>query len=99
MQRTDTAQSRRVVNEDPTESYVSIDDEFWKETVDPLVVLPQQQTRNNQSCELPTKSSKYQQKQSSEERKSNIKLSILTAIKKKQGSTKIINDIERKYLR
>ena len=88
----------RVVNEEPSESYVSVDDEFLNETVDPLTVSIDHQ--RNVSCEA----HKSQQASSCERKTANIKLLVLSAVKKttgqsirKQKSTsEVIDDFERK---
>jgi hypothetical protein len=39
MKKIEPVTTWRVVNEDPSESYITIDDEFEKETLDPLVSM------------------------------------------------------------
>lgn len=92
----DSAQSWRVVNEDPTESYVGLDDEFLQETTN--VKLD-----NIRNLSVDRINHNTDSKSNSLERKSNIKLSVLSAIKKTSGSIRkqrstnqVINDIERK---
>ena len=88
----------RVVNEEPSESYVSVDDEFLNETVDPLTVSVDH--KRNVSYEA----HKTHQTSSWERKVGNIKLLVLSAIKKtpgqslrKQKSTsEVIDDFERK---
>lgn len=98
MNKIEAVTTWRVVNEDPSESYVSVDDEFLNEIVDPLTISVDQ--KRNISC-----GAHHPKQASSLERKSgNIKLSVLSAIKKhpghgirKQRSTsKVIDDFERK---
>lgn len=84
----------RVVNEDPSESYISVDDEFMNETINPTSTSMDQKLLQNPAL--------HPKKNNSVERKNNIKLSVLTAIKKtkghmrKQNSTsRVLDDIER----
>lgn len=93
----DSVSTSRVVNEDPSESYVSVDEEFVNETVDPLCISVDR--KRHISCEKP-----QSKKTSSCERKGYIKLSVLSAMKKTPGHTirkqrstsKVIDDLERK---
>lgn len=87
----------RVVNEDPSESYIGRDEEFDQETVDPLSKYI------NPIRNLSWEKAKSFKIGTSVERKSNIKLSVLSALKRngklyrKQKSTSgIVNDFERK---
>jgi len=98
MKKIESATTWRVVNEDPSESYITLDEEFDKETIDP--VSKSVDPVRNRSCE----NAKSTKQASSVERQSNIKLSVLSAMKKaksniykKQRSTsRILDDIERK---
>ena len=88
----------RVVNEDPSESYVSVDDEFLNEIVDPITASKDQ--NRNISCDVHT----AKQANSLERMNGNIKLSVLSAFKKSHGhgirkqrsTTKVIDDFDRK---
>ena len=82
MKRVDSLTTNRVVNEDPSESCVTVDEEFENETVHPI--NNSTDAKRHSSCE---KVQSCKQVHSCE-RKSNIKLSILTAIKKQPKMTK-----------
>jgi len=87
----------RVVNEDPSESYITVDEEFEKETQNPV------SKSADPEREMPSEDNISPSKKS-EEKKSQIKLSILSVLKKKpthiykkqRSTSKILDDIERK---
>lgn len=96
MKKVQSVSTSRVVNEDPSESYISADDEFINETLNPV---------NNSDHKRHYSCDKYDTKKnnSCERKSNNIKLSVLTAMKKgpgqfrKQKSTsRVIDEIERK---
>ncbi|CAI2384292.1 unnamed protein product [Moneuplotes crassus] len=98
MKKIESVTTWRVVNEDPSESYITVDEEFEKETQNPISrsVDPIRQ----RSCE--NKVSPHVA--NSAERKSQIKLSILSALKKKtthvykkqRSTSRVLDDLERK---
>ena len=85
---------------DVAQAYVSVDDDFLRETVDPLISKSKSKAQNA-SCDK-AKSSRDK----SLERNSGIKFSILSAmkrtprdLKKQSSSSTILDDIEsKKYL-
>lgn len=89
----------RVVNENPSESFITVDEEFENETVDPL-----SKSVDTKRYASTSKNRIGKQTSSCKRQESTIKLSILSAIKKnnlnlgkKQRSTsRVLDDLERK---
>lgn len=97
MKKIEPVDTWRVVNEDPSESYISADDEFMNETVDPL--SKSVDPKRNVSCD-----NAKGKKTSSCERISNIKFSVLSALKrtprqnmrKLKSTSRVLDDLDRK---
>jgi len=62
MNKIEAVTTWRVVNEDPSESYVSVDDEFLNEIVDPLTVSGDQKRNISWDAHNPKQASSLERK-------------------------------------
>jgi hypothetical protein len=99
MKKIESNKTWRVVNEDPSESFITVDEEFENETVDPLY-------KSFDSKRLGSNSNERAGKQTSSCKRegSTIKLSILSVMKKNalkmgkkiRSTSRVLDDMDRK---